>query len=275
LRDIDYPNYEVVLVDNASRDNSADRIKQNFPEITLIKNPDNLGFAEGNNMGIRYLLKKNIDHVMLLNNDTVVDRKFLTELIDGLEAYPGAGSAGPKIYYMGRPDVIWFAGGGFRKISGRTFHYGIGQKDNGQFDKVREVGFVTGCALLVKRSLIEKVGLLDPDYFFSYEDVDWSERAAKKHYKLIYVPSSRVWHKFAASAGGRFAPLYVYYRVRNKLIFARKHGRPLSEFLFNLIFFPAAFMIYSALTLNFMALPAIVRAIVDFFAGSWGKARSF
>ena len=275
LREIDHPNYEIVLVDNASKNNSADRIKQNFPEITLIKNRENLGFSEGNNVGIRYLLKKETDHVLLLNNDTIVDRKFLTELVDGLEAYPNAGMAGPKIYYMGRPDVIWFAGGDFRSLSGRTFHYGLGQKDKGQFEKVREVGFVTGCALLVTRSVIEKVGLLDPDYFFSYEDVDWCVRAAKKHYKLIYVPSSRVWHKFAASAGGRFSPLYIYYRIRNNLLFTKKNARPASEFLFHLFFSPAKLIIWCSITLNFKGLLSVYLGMRDFFALNFGKARAF
>jgi len=275
LREIDHPNYEIVLVDNASKGNSADRIKQNFPEITLIKNSENLGFAEGNNVGIRYLLKKNIDYVLLLNNDTVVDKKFLTELVDCLEAYPGAGMAGPKIYYMHRPDVIWFAGGDFRALSGRTFHYGLGQKDRGQFDKVREIGFVTGCALLAKRCVIEKVGMLDPDYFFSYEDVDWSLRAAKKHYKLIYVPTSRVWHKFAASAGGRFSPAYVYYRVRNKLIFCKKNLRALREFLFNLLCMPAAIALFCLATLKFRSIASVYLGLYDYFTLNFGKARWF
>jgi len=275
LKYIDYPNYEIVLVDNGSQDGSPDRIKAKFPEITLIKNKENLGFAEGNNVGIRRLLQDKTDYFLLLNNDTVVDKNFLREMVSAFDRDPKIGMAGPKIYYMHDRDRIWYAGGDFRKISGRTYHIGQMQKDKGQFDEFKEVGFITGCALLVKREVVDKIGLLDKDYFNNYEDVDWSARAKAAGYKLMYVPTSVIWHKFAASMGGRFSPFYIYYRIRNNLLYVKKNNGSTVELLFHLILSPVKMFGFCILTLNFKGIISTFYGLLDFIIGRYGKGRDF
>lgn len=275
LRGIDYPDYEIVLVDNASRDASADRIKTGFPEITLIKNSDNLGFAEGNNVGIRYSLENGADYVLLLNNDTVVDKKFLTEIVSAAQAHPEAGVLGPKIYLYGEEGRIWYAGGYLNKITGKTFHRGLHKKDVGQFEQMTDVDFVSGCAMLIRRAVIEKIGVLDPDYFFSYEDVDFSLRAERAGFKLIYVPGSHVSHKFARSIGGRFSPAYIYYRVRNSLLFMKKNRFSSLKILYSITVNPLKMLAFSLMTGNLKGVAAVAKAVSDFLSGKSGRARWF
>jgi hypothetical protein len=218
LKYLDYSNYEIIVIDNGSRDGSAEKIRKEYNEIKLIKNNANLGFAEGNNVGIRYAMERNADYVYLLNNDTIVDTAVLKELVNAAESDPKTGMAGSKIYFMDNPDVISFAGGGINWFRGRIYHIGEDQKDEGQFNKAMEVDYVTGCSLLVKREVIEKVGMMNPEYFRYVEETDWCVRAHRAGYKLIYVPSSILWHKYAASTGGP-SPISEYYDARNSLRF--------------------------------------------------------
>ncbi len=271
LGKINYSNYEIVLVDNGSVDGSPERIKAKFPNITLIKNKENLGFAEGNNVGIRYLLGKTADYILLLNNDTIVEPNFLTELVNVAETSPKSGILGPKIYFLHKPERIWFAGGYLNKTTGKTYHRGLNEKDRGQYDQTTEVDFVTACAMLVKREVLLKLKRLDPDYFYSYEDADFSLRAASSGYKLLYVPASKIWHKFAQAAGGRFSPLYIYYRIRNGLLFMKKNNFPWPKRFYSLLVNPTKMMLFTLLTANFKGTVAVLLGLLDFLRGKYGK----
>jgi GT2 family glycosyltransferase len=271
LAKIDYPNYEVILVDNGSTDGSPDRIKAKFPEITLIKNGVNLGFAEGNNVGIRHLLSKPFDYALLLNNDTVVEPNFLSGLVNAAEREKEAGILGPKIYYFDDPNKFWFAGGFISRLTGRPYHRGLNRIDSGQYDDIAEVDFITGCAMLIRRDVLEKLKGLDPDYFNSYEDADFSLRARALGYKLLYVPGSRIKHKFAQAMGGKFSPFYIYYRVRNSLIFLRKNRFSVLKMAYNFIANPLRMMLFTLLTANFKGTYAAALGLLDFVRGKHGK----
>ena len=237
LRKVDYPDFEVVVVDNASVGPAADKMAEVFPEIRLIKNSTNLGFTGGNNVGIRDMLTRNLDYLLLLNNDTVVAPNFLSELVQAAERDVKIGMLNPKIYFFEPSDRIWYAGGEHKPWWSFPKHFGLHERDNGKYDHSREVSFVTGCALLVKVPVVRQIGLLDETFFHSFEDVDWSLRASRAGFKAVYVPAAVVWHRDAyvtrKHAGKDFKD---FYNIRNSILFARKHlqGRYWPLFLVSL-----------------------------------------
>ncbi|MDG7041727.1 MAG: glycosyltransferase family 2 protein [Nitrososphaerota archaeon] len=223
LKKVIYQNYEVVVVDNGSEGKDVEVLRTKFGEyVHMIENDKNYGFCEGNNIGIRYALKNGADYVLLLNNDTIVAHDFLSELMKVADSNPKIGIVGPKIYYYRQPNRIWFAGGRISLFSTSSVR-GFNLTDKGQFNRVDYVDFVSGSCVLIKRSVFETVGLLDPIYFFSMEDVDLCLRATQAGFRNVFVPSSMIWHKVFMS--GVRNPHIVYYSSRNAVIFARKHCR--------------------------------------------------
>ncbi|MDF1832965.1 MAG: glycosyltransferase [Porticoccaceae bacterium] len=223
VQDINYTNYDVVVVDNGSSDDSVNAIKQEFPDITLLETGANLGFAEGNNVGIRYALKQHPDFILLLNNDTVVETDFLDQLISYAASKGNKGLFGPKINYFDQPDTLWWAGSKWNAEALEFEHTGINQRDSGAYDQAREIDYVCGCALLIPTKIINEIGLMDPQYFLTYEETDWCYRAREAGYASYYVPQSRIYHKVSASFGGNNSPLQHYFYTRNKLRWARRH----------------------------------------------------
>lgn len=234
---IDYPDYQVIVVDNGSTDGSPTVIKGMFPAITVLENKENLGFAGGNNVGIRFALNQGADYILLLNNDTIVEPDFLNTLIRVAETDERIGILGPKIYFFSDPSRFWHIGGKIDWRLGRASYRGYGQIDYGQLDMIEDVDYVTGCALLVKKDVFETVGLLDEQYFLYYEEIDFCIRAKKVGFRVVYVPEAKIWHKAFASSGGETAPIYVYYTTRNRLLFMRKYMTDSRWILFLICFF--------------------------------------
>ncbi|MBC7249837.1 MAG: glycosyltransferase family 2 protein [Anaerolineae bacterium] len=235
LARLDYPDYEVVVVDNGSTDGSLDAIQGRFPDATLIENGENLGFTGGNNAGLRYVLVQRADYALLLNNDTEVAPDFLSHLVLAAEANPTVGVAGPTIYYYARPDLIWSAGGMIDRSRGQTRMIGLNEQDTGQYGTApREVDFVTGCALLVKRTVLEQVGLLDERFFAYYEEAEWCVRARKAGFKIVHVPTAKIWHKIPLDAR-EHSPLVHYYMTRNRLLFLKLSGASWRAWLHTLL----------------------------------------
>lgn len=212
-----YPGLRILLVDNGSSDGSEAVLRARFPGIPLLQTGENLGFAGGNDAGIRRALSDGAELVLLLNNDTTVDPGFVDALVTAARAHPGAGMLCPKILFHDRPDVLWYAGASFHPWLGWGRHRGHGQVDRGQFDRLEETGRPTGCALLVTRALCERVGLLREDFFCYAEDLEWGIRARKAGFSVLYVPASRVWHRVSRSTGGERAVTPVRYLTRNVL----------------------------------------------------------
>lgn len=223
LQKLTYPNYEIIIVDNASIDGSPQLIKEKYPDVTLIQNETNLGFAEGNNVGIRYALGKGAGYIFLLNNDTIVDEGILGHLVGVAESDSTIGILGPKIYYYERPNEIWFAGGLIDWKTGLSIHIGKNYLDEGQFDEVKAVDYITGCALFVKAEVCQRVGLMDPRFFLYYEETDWCARTKRAGYKIVFVPQAKVWHRISVTTGGKKSALGYYYYARNKLLLAKNH----------------------------------------------------
>jgi GT2 family glycosyltransferase len=227
LERITTPNVRVIVVDNASSDGTVAAIAQHHGgRVTVIANTANLGYAGGNNAGIRRALEEGADFVLLLNNDTVVDPGFAGRMADALLADPGAGVAGPKIYYFDPPDRIWFAGGEVSLWRGTARHIGIRETDHGQYDAPRAVDYVSGCALLARREVFERVGLLDESYRAYFEDADFCLRAARAGFAVRYVPDARVWHRISASTGGQLSRAKVRRKFESSRRFFRRYARP-------------------------------------------------
>ncbi|MDO4329866.1 MAG: glycosyltransferase family 2 protein [Lachnospiraceae bacterium] len=219
-----YRNYEVVIIDNKSTDRSCEqlRIKKYGLHYVLIVAEENDGFSAGNNIGIRYAIEHGADYVLLLNNDTLVDPDFLTELIGYQSNHEECAVAVGKIYYAFERNTLWYAGGSVSPVTTRTTHYEYGKQDAHEINNPIQVSFATGCYMSIRRAVIEDVGLLDEDYFLYDEDTDYSLRLAAKKKKIFYVPSSVIYHKVSASTGGG-SDLSQYYQVRNHFLLIKKN----------------------------------------------------
>ncbi|MFC1557970.1 glycosyltransferase family 2 protein [candidate division KSB1 bacterium] len=221
---ISYTNYKIIVVDNYSEDDSYSKLKSEFDgDIVFIANESNLGFTGGNNVGITRALENNADYILLLNNDTIVDEQFLDELIKMAVSDDRIGILGPKIYYYSEPEVIWFSGGRFNKLKGGMSVDGMGVSDNGQYDDVADVDYITGCALLMKSEMVRRIGILDEVYFIYAEEADFCFRANRNGYRVVYIPSSKVWHKVAQSFKGNYTPFYLYFQSKNRLLLIKKN----------------------------------------------------
>jgi GT2 family glycosyltransferase len=204
LKQLAYPRFQTVVVDNASSNNSEEMIRQHYPTITLIQSGKNLGFAGGNNLGIRYALEKQADYIWLLNNDTVVETRALTHLVQRMQAKPLAGMCGSTLRYYDRREVVQVLGGAtYNRWLGIQKPIGEGESANviHNSDEIEaQLDYVIGASLLVSRSFIEKIGYLNEDYFLYYEEIDWATRA-RGQFTLTYAPQSIVYHKEGATIG--------------------------------------------------------------------------
>lgn len=231
LCEMSYPanRLRIIVVDNASHDDTAAAVKRRFPQVTVLENSDNLGFAEGNNVGIRHALEGPAECVMLLNNDTVVDRHMLSELVSVFEHHPGVGIVGPKMLYFEPANMIWCAGNRIDWRTGASIRLQSEQLDTAIPEEPQEVDFITACGILLRRKAIEQIGLLDNRFFIYFEETDWCVRAQRAGWRIVYVPTARLWHKVSA-AMGTTSPATDYYMNRNVLLFLAKNLTGLRRF---------------------------------------------
>jgi len=213
----------VILINNAPTDKTAAAVQRVFPEVVVLSNQENIGYAGGNNRGIRFAMEQGADYFFLLNNDVILSPDCLSVLLGVAESDPQIGMVGPKVYYFDAPKRIQSAGGIVTWRSRLTAMIGQGELDHGQYDRIRDVDFLCGCALLVKRTAIEVTGYLDPDFFIYYEDADWGLRMRRAGFRVVYVPYTHVLHVGSAEPSNDSA-FRAYYNHRNALLLARKHA---------------------------------------------------
>jgi GT2 family glycosyltransferase len=220
INKIFYSNYEIIIVDNGS-ENDFEKLQNIYSnEIILIRSDVNLGFAGGNNLGIKYALKKNADFVLLLNNDTIVEPDFLDVLVkSGIEKEVGI--IAPKILNYYFPRIIWSAGGKISWLGASGYSDGEG-KTTGKFIENRYVTFVSGCCMLINKEIFSNIGFFDEDYFLYSEDTDLCKRVTDAKFKILFVADSIVYHKINTSTKRDISYLPIYYQTRNRLYFARK-----------------------------------------------------
>lgn len=217
LAKVTYKNLMTIVVDNASSDDSVQAIQEAHSDVVVLAQKTNLRFAGGNNVGMKYAFEHGehgAELICLLNNDTTVDKDFLTHLVSRLQSDTTIGMVAPKIYYDGEPHRIWFAGGQISMWTGTMKHTGIREVDTGQYDTSKEIDYATGCCILTKKEVVEKVGMLDESYFMYTEDADWSMRVRRAGYSIMYEPKAKVWHRLSVSTGGHLS----FFKIKNKFI---------------------------------------------------------
>lgn len=223
IKDSDYDLYNIVVVDNASDDESVKIIKKTYPEVKLIECGENKGYAGGNNAGINYALQNKADYVWLLNNDVVVSKNALSEFVKVANQDDSIGILGSKILSYWNRNVIDYAGGLVSLRDGTSSHVGFNEIDEGQYGDQVETEYVTGASLFISLAAIKKIGLLDESYFLYYEETDYCCRASKLGLKVVYCPRSLVYHKVSASTSKSGKDI-LYYMTRNRLYFLEKNG---------------------------------------------------
>ncbi len=313
-----YPNFQVICIDNASTDGSAQMIKEwaegrrvlnssfftfdaankPIPVVTYDKKTAeeggdagqedspvspvqryplifihagaNLGYAGGNNIAIRYVLKKGDGaYLWILNNDAVVNKDALSAMVETIEKNAGVGMAGSKLLYYDRPHILQAAGGcKLSPLMGNTELIANNQEDSGRWNEPLEPDYICGASVLVKKEVIETIGLMDESYFLYWEDADWGVRARRKNFKLLYCPKSSVWHKEGGTSGS-VNPLTDYYWSRNGLFFMKKfYPALLSITPFSYLVKYTIVRLIRKQPLNFSAF---IRGSLDFIKGRRGK----
>lgn len=213
LKTLAYPNFQIVVVDNASTNNSVKELKSRFPNVELIENTENIGFAAGNNLGIRYFISKEVDYVWVLNNDTTVSLLSLNTLVEKAESNKKIGVVGSVVYEYNEPWLIQAWGGGkYNSFLATTIN--VDTKDG-------KVGYITGASMLIRRKTLEKAGLFDESLFFFMEDVEYSLRIKSKKWKIAVADLSYVFHKGGSSLDGNVGAR----SVRADLLFINSVGR--------------------------------------------------
>ena len=272
LKKIDYKYSDIILVDNGSADGSGEQLKKDHPEIVFIKSIVNTGFTGGNNLGLQYSLDNGYTYSLLLNNDTLTEPDFLTQLVEYMNEHPDTGAIQPRIFFNHNRTLLWNAGSYYSRFWGYTYTEGYNRVSNTDDEKIKEVDWITGCAFLTRNSILEKIGLLKEKYFIYYEDVDLSFRIKNEGYKLIYYPESVIYH-IAGMANknavkgkeGFLNPVVHYLNVRNSIWLIKTytpwHLSP-GVIIYN-FFHNIALIIYFALRFRFKKLAAVLKGIKD------------
>ncbi len=258
LSRLSYPSFHVLVVDNASTDGTVEAVRERFPRVELIVNERNLGYAGGNNVGIRAALDMDADYIFILNNDVVFeDADCLLRLVEAAEVHPTGGLFGPKTYRYGEGNRLDFIGGTYSMYTGMAPSIGVGEYDQGQYEEMRVYPFMNGHALLVKRVVFETIGLFDEEYFGYYEETDFCHRARLAGFDSVYVPQARIWHKVSRAPIGELREYLMY---RNQILFVRKHATRFERIAF-------------ALHYTLLQMPRFIAGNV--FRGRWRRLQHY
>jgi len=249
LSSTSYKNYDIIVVDNFSTDNSAAQLEKDFPSIILLKSDENKGFTGGNNLGFDYAINEGYEYVMMLNNDVAVEPDFLEPLVVKLDMDEKIGGVQPLIYFYHDRELIWNAGSRYNDIFGIPYILGYYRKDKGQLQrkKQKSIDWITGCAFMIRTEVLKKVGVLKQDFFIYYEDVDLSFRIKEAGYALAYEASSVVYHKTGMShkskeklKEGYLNPKVHYLNARNRLFVLKEYTQKIAiptVILYQIIYF--------------------------------------
>ncbi len=228
LRGLDYPEYHVILVDNGSTDGTAQEVGRRHPEVTVLRNPENFGFARACNQGLATAFRGGAAYAFLLNNDTLLAPDILKQLVIAAELRPNGGIFGPRICYADRPETIWFTG---MRFSVPIYFVRTAERFQVQATHPVSVDFVSGCGMLIDRRVYERIGGLNDAYFMYYEDLDYCLTAQKAGFGIVYVPAARMWHAVSVSSGGKDSPAKQYHQVKSAITFNRRHSKGLFRVL--------------------------------------------
>ncbi len=267
-----YPRLSMMVLDNASTDGSVEAIRERFPKVEILSIEDNKGYAGNNNVGIQAAIDRGADWVFILNEDTVVDPVAISKLVEFGETNPKAGMLGPLVLHYSDPEVIQSAGGRMDRWR-ESYHLGENELDHGQYKEPQLAEWVSGCAILVRRQLIEQAGMLDERFYYYWEETEWCLRARKHGWQIYMVPVAKVWHK-GVQIDYKPGPSVTYYKTRNHLLLQAKHHAPTIERV-------VLWYLLVKRLISWSVKPrwrekadhrnALARGMYDFLRGCWGK----
>ncbi len=264
LKKLEYKNWKVILVDNESNFKKINKIKSDFNKVEVIESKENLGFVSANNLGIKYAIKNKFEYVMLLNNDTEVNKEFLSPLLNSFQNDNSLGAVQPLIMNYYNRAKIWNAGGYLNNFFG--FPYTNKKLNN----KNQQIDWITGCCIILRTTVIKKVGLMDEDFFAYYEDVDWSLRIKQLGYKLGIIESSVIFHHGTKSSKnsnfeGNLSSFVHYLNIRNHIYLVKKHSDKFNFIgvLFYQFLKILFYSIYFILRLRFSKLKMVYKGFND------------
>lgn len=263
-----YKAFRIIVVDNSSTDNSLKILTQNKEELAfeLIALPENMGFSAGNNAGIRKAIESGVQFILLLNNDTIVDTDFLSNLMREAESSVDTSAVTGTIYYASNKSELWYAAGEFNPLLAKVTQIHRKCKNGKLPENSIDVSFASGCCLCVPVSIIKRIGLLDESYFMYEEDVDYCHRLIQNSFKIRYVPDATLYHKVSSSTTKtkKISAITQYYMVRNKFIFINRYYKGFNS----IIPYLHSFLMYSYYCIRYGMKPRYVLwAIYDFLRG--------
>lgn len=268
VMNLDYKNTEIILVDNASSDQTVNRVKKEYPLVKVIRNKTNLGLNTAKNLGQKH---SKGEYILFLDSDTYVHKKMLSAMLKLAESSKKIGIICPKMYYFKPKDVIWYAGSSVNLLTSQTKNWGCNQKDKGQFDQVYQTQFAP-TAYLASRELVDKLKGHSGSLFMSYGDTDYGFRAKNLGFQIVFCPQAKLWHKITMQDNtntirslGYNARMRAYYFARNRVIFMKKHAPKLNFFIFLIIFFPAFTLYISAKIIAYRGW----KFLLPHWQGSW------
>jgi GT2 family glycosyltransferase len=224
-----YSNHRVIVLDNATTDGSVEAIQAVFPAVNILMLERNLGYAGNNNVGIEAALEQGADWVFVLNEDTILAPDCISRLVEAGSKQDGIGIVGPMVYHNNEPNVIQSAGGQLDH-NWRAWHLGQNEADRGQFSATHTVDWISGCAIMVRRAVIEQLGALDTRFFYYWEEREWCVRASKHGWTILHVPQAKLWHK-GVQRDYHPGPSVTYYSTRNHFLLLAKYHAPLRAWL--------------------------------------------
>ncbi|HYN20097.1 MAG TPA: glycosyltransferase family 2 protein [Thermoanaerobaculia bacterium] len=241
LRQMTYPAFDLIVLDNASTDGSPEALTKAHPDLEQLQLDVNRGSSSGYAAGFRWAFENSYDYVLLLNNDIEVEPDLLDRLVEVAESDPRIGVVGPKCYFHGDRRRLWSAGGKLRFRESITHERGYGEIDRGQYDQDAEVDYINGCAILIKRAAAEAAGPWDPIFFICVDDADFCTRAMRKGFRCVYAHRAILYHMIAYTTGG-YTPDRNYQFGRSSALYVRRYGKPWNWFTY-LAFSAAAFLV--------------------------------
>jgi len=268
-----YPSYRVIVLDNASTDGSVEAIQNEFSNVQIVKLEKNLGYTGNNNVGFQKALEQGADWVLVLNEDTTMAPDCIDLLVKAGERDEKIGIVGPMVYHYDEPEVIQSAGAEMDRLW-KSRHRGMNEDDQGQFSQSREVDWVSGCALLIRRKVLEHLGRFDERFFYYNEEVDLCFRARRSGWKVLFDPEAKLWHKGVQRKYSP-SPSVTYYDTRNYLLFLEKNDAPIRVKFFTWVDYLKRLVSWSIRPRwrsKRLHRDAMWHGMVDYINRRWGKA---